>query len=453
MKAHSVLKPDCSNKAYWLDGLPEPPSLPLEPLATVDVAIIGSGYTGLHAAIETARGGRSTMVLDAENPGWGCSTRNGGQISTSIKPSLENLTARYGSARARAIRKEGETALNWIETFISDEALACDFRRKGRYHAAHTPAHYDELARDVEILNRDEGIEAHMVPRAEQRQELGSDAYYGGVVFSRHASLNPAKYHRGLLSTALSAGAHVVGHCAVTRIERQTQGFTLTTEKGTVKARDVIVATNGYTTGLTPWLQRRVIPIGSYIIATEPLPEDLMAELFPTDRIASDSCKVIYYYRSSPDGRRVLFGGRVSAKETDTTVSGPKLFSDMCRIFPQLSTYSVTHSWMGTVAYTFDELAHTGIHDGVHYAMGYCGSGVSMASYLGKRLGQKVLGLAEGMTAFDGLKNPTRPFYTGNPWFLPATVAWYRRLDRIQYQKAAAQDASARGSETTPTKE
>lgn len=435
--AHTVLKPDCKDSSYWLDDLPPPPATQREPLSEVDVAIIGSGYTGLNAAIETARGGRTTLVLDSQDPGWGCSTRNGGQISTSIKPSLKKLSAKYGGDRARAIRGEGETALQWIEDFVTSEGIDCDFRRKGRYHAAHTPDHYEEIAREADVLRRDEAVEAHVVPKAEQRTELGSDVYHGGVVYSRHASLNPAKYHRGLLSLALAAGAHVVGRCAVTGLERNTGGFVLTTEKGPVRARDVIVATNGYTTGLTPWLQRRVIPIGSYIIATEPLPADLMTELFPTDRIASDTCKVIYYYRSSPDGRRVLFGGRVSANETNTTISGPKLFADMCRIFPQLKPYQVTHSWMGRVAYTFDELAHTGVHDGVHYAMGYCGSGVSMASYLGKRLGQKVLGLAEGQTALDGLNNPTRPFYTGNPWFLPATVAWYRRVDRKQTIRAA----------------
>ncbi|MFK7854002.1 MAG: NAD(P)/FAD-dependent oxidoreductase [Granulosicoccus sp.] len=438
MKSHSSFSHEYSSSAYWLDDLPAPPALPGKPLSEVDVVIVGSGYTGLHAAIETARGGLCTMVVDAQDPGWGCSTRNGGQISTSVKPSLSKLAARFGMEQAKAIRREGETALQWIEDFISSESLQCDFQRKGRYHAAHTPAHYAELARDADVLRRDEGIDAFMVPRSEQRKELGSDVYHGGMVFPRHASINPAQYHRGLLSIALSAGAHVVGHCAVTEIERQSTGFIVTTEHGKVKARDVIVATNGYTTSLTPWLQRRVIPIGSYIIATEPLAPDLMDELFPTDRIASDTCKVVYYYRSSPDRTRVLFGGRVSASETDTAISGPKLAEQMCRIFPQLSQYKITHSWMGQVAYTFDELAHTGVHDGVHYAMGYCGSGVSMASHLGRRLGQKVLGLAEGKTAFDGLPHPTRPFYTGKPWFLPATVAWYRRLDRKQYEKAAA---------------
>ncbi len=437
MARKSVINTTCKDTSFWLDGLPAAPALSADLPSSIDVAIIGSGYTGLHAAIETARGGCTTLVMDAQDPGWGCSTRNGGQISTSVKPSLEKLTSKYGKARAQAIRKEGETALDWIEDFIRCEGLDCDFVRNGRFHAAHTPGHYDDIARQAETLTRTEGIEAFAVPRAEQRRELGTDVYHGGVVFSRHAAIDPAKYHRGLLSLATSNGVCVLGQCAVTKLTRDMQGFEVTTSRGVVRARNVIVATNGYTTGLTPWLQRRVIPIGSYIIATETLPEDLVSTLFPTGRIASDTRKVVYYYRASPDGRRVLFGGRVSANETNTAISGPKLFADMCEIFPQLASYGVSHSWMGRVAYTFDELAHTGVHDGVHYAMGYCGSGVSMASYLGKRLGQKVLGLPAGTTAFDQLKNPTRPFYTGNPWFLPATVAWYRRQDRIQTQNAA----------------
>ncbi|MCQ0091573.1 FAD-binding oxidoreductase [Roseovarius sp. M141] len=429
---------DWKDSSYWLDGL-APPALPQTALpARVDVVIVGSGYTGLNAAIETARGGRSTLVLEAETPGWGCSTRNGGQISTSIKPSLEKLAARHGPDRARAIRDEGKAALAWIEERIKAENIACDFRRAGRFHAAHTPAAYETLAREAEALTREEGIEAHMVPRDQQRRELGTDVYHGGTVFAAHASVNPALYHHGLLRTALDAGAQVLGQTPVTAITRTATGYDVQTPRGRVLARDVAIATNGYTTGLTSWQQRRVIPIGSYVIATEPLPKGVIDRLFPTDRVASDTCKVIYYYRASPDRTRILFGGRVSAGETDPRISGPRLHGDMCRIFPELTDTRISHSWMGTVAYTFDELAHTGTHEGMHFAMGYCGSGVSMASYLGMRMGQKMLGLAEGHTAFDDLPFPTRPFYTGRPWFLPAAVAWYRWNDTRQRDRAQA---------------
>ncbi|MFD0860456.1 NAD(P)/FAD-dependent oxidoreductase [Roseovarius aquimarinus] len=430
--------PGWSASSYWLEGL-DAPDVPQADLPReVDVAIVGSGYTGLNAAIETARGGRSTLVLEAGVPGQGCSSRNGGQISTSIKPGLAALTARHGPERAEAIRAEGRRALDWIEERIDAEKIDCDFRRAGRFHAAHTPAAYEDLARDAEVLRRTEGIEVEVIPRAEQRRELGTDAYHGAALFPRHAAVNPAKYLHGLLRSAMKAGAMVLGQTPVLSITSGPTGHEIRTARGMVRARDVIVATNGYTGAATPWQRRRVIPIGSYIIATEPLAPEVMDHLFPTDRIASDTCKVVYYYRASPDRTRILFGGRVSAAETDTRISGPRLHADMCRIFPELSGTRISHSWMGTVAYTFDELAHCGTHEGVHYAMGYCGSGVSMASYLGMRMGQKVLGLAEGQTAFDGLPFPTRPFYNGRPWFLPAAVAWYRWRDTRQRERAMA---------------
>ncbi|MCB1477503.1 MAG: FAD-binding oxidoreductase [Rhodobiaceae bacterium] len=422
---------------YWHDQLGDVPDISEIPPETVDVLIIGSGYTGLNAAIETARGGRSTLIIDAANPGFGCSTRNGGHISTSVKPSLAKLTAKFGERKAHAIRGEGRAALEWLGGFVSSENLDCDFRRSGRYHAAHTPRHYEALVRDAETVRKQEGIESFAVPHSEQRTELGSDVYFGGVVFTEYCSVHPAKLHRELLRIALDAGAEVVGDCAALSIEKAGTGFKVATRKGVVSARDVVVATNGYTAGLVPWIQRRVIPIGSYIIATEELPEALIDELFPTNRIACDTCKVIYYYRPSPDRRRIVFGGRVSARETDTQASTPRLYDSMCRIFPQLEGCAISHSWSGIVAYTFDELAHTGVHDGVHYALGYCGSGVSMAGYLGMRAGQKVLGLKEGATAFDDLPNPTRPFYTGSPWFLPGAVAYYRWIDDMQCRRAA----------------
>ena len=430
----------CHNRketSFWLEGLPEFNNISSKLPLRVDVAIVGSGYTGLNAALQTIRGGRSTAIFEVGLPGQGCSTKNGGQISTSIKPSLEKLSAKFGTQNGIAIRQEGENALNWIGDFITSEKIDCNFSRVGRYHAAHTQKHYELITRDAEKVNRSEGIEAFAVPKAEQLKELGSDVYHGGVVFPRHASVDPGKYHRGLLQRVVDAGVDVFGQCAVLNIEQTSDGFVITTQKGKVKARDVIIATNGYTSNLTPWLQKRVIPIGSYIISTEELDPVVVNELFPTNRIASDTCKVIYYYRMSPDRKRILFGGRVSATETNPLLSGPKLLEDLYRIFPQIEGIKISHSWTGTVAYTFDEMAHTGQHNGMYYSMGYCGSGVSMASYLGMRLGQKVLGLVEGKTAFDDLPFPTRPLYNGRPWFLPAVVSWYRMQDRIQYQQAA----------------
>jgi glycine/D-amino acid oxidase-like deaminating enzyme len=423
------LMDDTKLAPYWWDEVPRPGIAEAPLPATVDVAVIGAGYTGLHAALQTARGQRLTLVLDAEEAGWGCSTRNGGQVSTSIKPSYDLLAHRHGAQRAFDILKDGQRSLAWIGEFIRTEGIACDFGAVGRFHAAHNAAQYEALAARVKNQPKGLEVEAHMVPRAEQRTELGSDVYWGGAVYSQHCSVHPARYHQGLLERALAAGVQVAPRCPVSGIQRQGKLFSVRTGRGTVLARDVVVATNGYTGRATPWLRRRVIPIGSYMIATEELPPGLMDRLIPKNRIVSDTRKVVYYYRASPDRKRILFGGRVSHQETDPRISGPKLHADMVRVFPELAGIGISHSWCGLVAYTFDELMHVGRHDGMYYAMGYCGAGVGTASYFGMRVGQQVLGLPEGRTALDGLAFETRPMYTGNPWFLAPSVLYYRWRD------------------------
>jgi glycine/D-amino acid oxidase-like deaminating enzyme len=431
MNDHSDLfTTDYKDQPYWWDRTPRPQLAEQTLPQRTDVAIIGSGYTGLCAAMQTARGGRDTLVLDAEDAGWGCSSRNGGQISTSIKPGYADLVPKYGADHAARIVREGQRALAWIGEFIDHEDIDCDFRRAGRFYAAHNPAKYEMLALRYNHQPKGLEVEAHMLPKAEQHREIGSDVYYGGVVLPQHAALDPARFHQALLERAQIAGVKVQPHCAVTAIDRDGSGFVLTTARGKLAARDVIVATNGYTGSLTPWLQRRVIPIGSYIIATEALPEGLMHELIPNDRVLTDTRKLVYYYRASPDRTRILFGGRVSLKETDPRVSAPRLHAELVRIFPQLKTIRVSHSWVGFVAYTFDEMPHLGCHEGISYAMGYCGSGVSLASYFGTRLGQQLLGLDEGKTALDGVRFQTRPLYNGNPWFLAPSIRYYRWQDR-----------------------
>jgi glycine/D-amino acid oxidase-like deaminating enzyme len=425
-----LFAPDYKDEPYWWQATPRPTLPPADLPARADVVVVGSGYTGLSAALQTVRGGRHTLVIDAEDAGWGCSSRNGGQVSTSIKPTHDELSALYGPEHAFRILKEGQAALAWLGDFIAGEGIDCQFERVGRFHAAHNPAQYGLLAKKLARQPKGLEVPAHMVSRSEQQSELGTDAYHGGAVFEQHAALDPAKYHQGLLERVLGAGAAVIPRCPATAIERDGEGFRVSTPRGTVSASNVVVATNGYTGPATPWFRRRVIPIGSYIIATEPLKPDLMARLMPKARVVSDTRKLVYYYRPSPDRTRILFGGRVAYKETDPKVSAPRLHAEMCRIFPELENTRITHSWVGFVAYTFDTMPHLGCQDGLHYAMGYCGSGVSLASYFGMRIGQQILGLKEGTTALDGLTFQTRPLYYGDPWFLAASIMYYRWRDR-----------------------
>ncbi|MGI3167562.1 NAD(P)/FAD-dependent oxidoreductase [Pseudooceanicola sp. C21-150M6] len=410
---------------YWWDSAPlariEPGALP----ARADCVVIGSGYTGLQAALPVARAGRSVVILDKGMPGEGCSTRNGGQISHSIKPGLAELRRRHGPDIAAGIHAEGTASMAYLAEFIRTEGIDCAYRLCGRFDGAATPRAFRAMQA------RADGEKIRLVPRERQREELGTDVYHGGIVHTGYASLDPGKYHAGLLAAVRAAGAELHPATPVQTMQEGPDGVTLTTPRGTITARDVVVATNGYTPDAAGWHRRRVIPIGSYVIATEQLSPDLIAELFPTDRMICDSRRVIYYYRASPDGTRVLFGGRTSAGETGAKPAAARLKSEMCQIFPQLAGVGISHSWMGYVAFTFDKLAHTGRRGNIHHAMGYCGSGVGMASYLGMKMGLRVLGDPAGDTAMMRTDFPTRPLYTGDPWFLPAAVTTYRMLDRL----------------------
>ena len=416
---------------YWWDRTPRPRIDVADMPATADLVVVGSGYTGLTAALGVARAGRSVVIFDADDAGWGCSSRNGGLVSGALKPTLRELTSKHGADKAFAILKEGQSALRWLGKFIAEEGIECDFQVPGKFTAAHNPARFEAMVADIRDQPKGLEVPYTIVPRAEQHRELGTDAYHGGIVTANNASVDPARYHKGLLERVLAAGATVIPHTAVTNVSGSTGAFRVETLRGSVQARDVMIATNGYTGALSPWQRRRVIPIGSYMIATEQLPKDVMDRIMPTDRVVGDSRKVVYYYRPSPDRTRVIFGGRVSAAETDTGRSGELLRRDLVALFPELAEVRVSHSWMGFVAYTFDHLPHIGEADGVHYAMGYCGSGVAMGSYLGTRTGQKILGLPEGRTAFDDIRFSTRPLYSGSPWFLATTVAYFRWRDSL----------------------
>ena len=410
---------------YWWDTTPltrfERTDLP----SKVDCVVVGSGYTGLQAALRIARAGRSVVVLEKGLPGEGCSTRNGGQISHSIKPGISELTRRHGSETAKGIVAEGYASMAYLKDFIAEEEIDCHYRACGRFDGAATPRAFKEMQAQAD------GELRTLVPKERLREEVGTDAYHGGIVHTHYASLDPGAYHAGLLHKVMEAGAKIHAETPVTAMDDGPEGVRVTTPHGTITASDVVLATNGYTPKATPWHRRRVIPIGSYVIATEEQDPALIAKLFPTDRMICDSRRVIYYYRASPDGRRVLFGGRTSAGETGAQVAAARLRSEMCALFPELESAGISHSWMGYVAFTFDTLAHTGKECRIHHAMGYCGSGVGMASYLGMKMGLRVLGDPAGQTALMSPGFPTRPFYSGDPWFLPAAVTAYRVLDRM----------------------
>ena len=429
--SYAFCSDDFSAQPYWWDSTPPDPANSGRLPDSTEVLVIGSGYTGLQCALQTARAGRATTVIDAADLGWGCSTRNGGQISGEIKPGYAELARRYSASEARALIGEARDALRWLGEFVEAEQLDCDYLRCGRFVAAHSPRQFDALV--SASAQQPPGLERsqHIVEPGQQASEIDSAYYHGGLVIDDHCSLDPAKYHAGLLRLAAQSGVELVGHCAATHIERSAGGFRVTTAGGVIDTRELVIATNGYSGALAPWQQRRVIPIGSYMLATEPMAPERAARLMPRNRVFSDTRKVVVYFRLAPDGRSLLFGGRVSVYESDPVKSLPALRDETLRIFPQLEDVRISHTWMGFVAYTFDGLPHLGKQDGIHYAMGYCGSGIYLASYLGNRLGLSVLGREEGFSHFAAPRFQTRPLYYGNPWFLAASVRYYQIVDRF----------------------
>jgi glycine/D-amino acid oxidase-like deaminating enzyme len=407
-----------------------------------DVAIVGGGYAGLSAALTLRRLGHEPVVIDAERIGWGASSRNGGMVSGGLKVASGALEATHGKDGARRLADAAAASFPFIEETIAREGIDCDYIRCGRFVPAWTPKHYAALEAKAGFLAEVTGLPTEMLPRARQREALGSDLYHGGMQAAASGSLHPGKYARGLAAAAERAGALLVDGVRVQRIAREGDGFRVVTDRGAMRARAVLVATNGYSLdkakgAAMPWLARRLVPLASYIIATEELPEATIERLFPGRRMISDTKRVLNYFRPSPDGRRVIWGGRASFRSVTAEQAAPALRAAMVECFPELAAVKITHAWTGNVAFTFDELPHIGVQDGMHYAAGCQGSGVAMATWLGHRVALKIAGAANEAFALDGLHFPTRPLYRGDPSLvLPVIGEWYRLRDRLDRMAA-----------------
>ncbi|MBL6457628.1 FAD-binding oxidoreductase [Belnapia sp. T6] len=439
----SIFHPDFKAQPFWWEAIRMGDDPPAELPARADVVIVGGGLTGLNCAIELGRGGAKPVVLDAEPLGFGASTRNGGGVSggNNVGKGLSGAKGRQSPDEQqewlRAIMGDASEGLNHIEALIEREGIECYYKRSGRFIGAWTPKHYDGMAAKVDALNRYADAGASMLPRERQREEMASDYYYGGMVVERTGKIHPGLYHRGLMEAAQRHGAILLGSTRAGALTRIAGGWRVETSRGPIEAGEVVIATNGYTGGLTPDLRRRLIPVASHIIATEELDPELAAGLIPKQRTLADSRRILCYYRMSHDNRRVIFGGRARFTQVTPQVSAPILHGMMLARWPQLKGVRVTHAWTGNVAFAFDYLPHMGVTPkGLHYAMACNGAGVAMLSYLGAEVGKKLLGKSNHVPVFDGREFPTRPFYAGNPWMLPVVGNWYRFRDWLDRRAA-----------------
>jgi glycine/D-amino acid oxidase-like deaminating enzyme len=419
-------------ESYWLD------TAPLfrggaggDAAGRADVVIVGGGFTGLSAALALARRGASVVVFEAGGVVGEASGRNGGQCNNGLPHDYVGLMQRFGAEGARTFYRAYNASVDTVERIALDEKIDCGFQRRGRIKLAAKPEHYEKLARAHEILRTEVDSNLLLVSKARIRDEIGSDAFHGGLVQTTSAQMHVGKFGIGLAEAAARAGARIYESAAVTNLERLSgHSFRVTSSRGTVLADRVLLATGATSTGPLAWFRRRMAPVGSFIIVTEPLEPALLDRLLPLRRSYVTSKNIGNYFRATPDNR-LLFGGRarfaMSNPRSDAK-SGRVLRATLAQVFPELASVRIDYCWGGLVDMTADRLPRAGEHEGLFYSMGYSGHGVQMAVHMGQAMADVMEGHVE-RNPWGTLEWPQIPGHFGKPWFLPVVGAYYRLQD------------------------
>ncbi len=419
--------------SYWLDTGPTFRSAADGPVeGRADVVVVGGGFTGLSAALTLARRGAAVTLLEAGRVASEASGRNGGHCNNGLAVSFSAVAARYGHDRAREMYEAFDRGVDLVESLVTEEKIDCGFVRCGKIKLAAKPAHYDSLAKTCEILARDVDPDVALLSQRDLAGEVGSPIFHGGLLQRRSAAMHMGRFGVGLAEAAARAGARIHEQAPVTAIDRIGGGrFRVTSERGTIEAGGVVVATGVSARGPLGWFRRRIVPIGSFIVVTAPLTRAVQDSIMPGRRVCTTSLNIGNYFRLADD--RLVFGGRarfaLSNPQSDQK-SGRILEKALAAAFPQLAPVPIDYCWGGLVDMTQDRLPHAGEHDGIHYAMGYSGHGTQMSVLMGRIM-------AEIMTGGDAV-NPWRdrkwsavPGHFGPPWFLPFIGAYYRLMDRL----------------------
>jgi glycine/D-amino acid oxidase-like deaminating enzyme len=422
--------------SYWLDTAPpfgEGAVEPLESLGKVDVAIVGAGFTGLSAALALARRKGSVVVLEAKRIAAEASGRNGGHCNNGVANDYAGLVERFGEAKARAMYRDFDDGVDTVERIVREEAIACDFVRCGKLKLAAKPQHFAGLARQYERLSRDVDTGLELIEPARMREEIASDSFHGALLQKKSAQMHMGRFGIGLAQAAARRGTRIYEGAQVTGLERISgRAHRIVTTRGTLEASQVLLATGTSRPGPLGWFRRRLVPVGSFIVVTEPLSRELLARLLPKRRNYTTSRIIGNYFRATPDNR-LLFGGRARfamSNPTSDAKSGGILRAAMERTFPDLRGVRLDYCWGGLVDMTVDRLPRAGEHNGLLYSMGYSGHGVQMSVRMGEVMADVIDGRKPASPWLE-LDWRAIPGNFGEPWFLPFVGAYYRVQDML----------------------
>ncbi|KGC29331.1 NAD(P)/FAD-dependent oxidoreductase [Burkholderia pseudomallei] len=405
---------------------------PLEGTIDADVCVIGAGLTGISAALNLAERGHSVAVLEASKVGWAASGRNGGQLIGGFACGIDAFEPYLNADEIRLVWDMGLETLAIAKERIAKHAIDCAFV-PGYLSAANKPRDVDALRRSRDEAARRFGYtRLRYVERDALAQYVQSSRYLGGLFDPDSGHLHPLNYTLGLARAAVASGARIHEDSAVTRIASEAGGHVVSTARGAVRARFVVLACNAFLGALAPALSRKIMPVGTYVIATEPLGEARARALMPAQAAICDSRFALDYFRPTPDAR-LLWGGKVSYSTLEPPKLADAMRRDMLKTFPQLADVTIEHAWGGFVDITMNRAPHFGrLTPTVYFAQGFSGHGVNTTGLAGKLIAEAIDGQAARFDVFGKIRH--RDFPGGAALRMPALVlamAWYRLRDLL----------------------